>query len=404
MDENKTNVVNENEQNETVEPSMKDMMEQIDNSFKDIKRNDILKATIISVNENDILVDLGYYADGIIPFEELGLASIQEMQENFKPGDIIDAMVLRLDDGDGNVRLSKKQADLIVVWDDLQTIYDQDRTINVTVNEVVKGGVTTSFKGVRAFIPASQLSVDYVDDLAKFVGTTMAVKLIEYNADDKKVIFSRKIVELKERQEMKTKLLNEIEKGQKFKGTVKRLTNFGAFVDIGGIDGLIHISDLSWKKVKHPSDIVNEGDVVEVYVLDYDKEKQRIALGLKDVNEDPWNNLDTHKVGSIEEGTVTKLMPFGAFVQLSDGLEGLVHISEISENRINRPSEVLEQNQNVKVKILALDKQNKKISLSIKKTVEEDVNIEIPTEYSNKDESMATLGDLLKGKFDGLIK
>ncbi|WP_105616232.1 30S ribosomal protein S1 [Vallitalea okinawensis] len=380
--------------------TMDDFIDDIEKNVKKIYPDDIIKGKVISVNEEEILVNIGFYADGIIPKNEFSFENV-DLKSAVNEGDEIDVMILKVDDGEGNVLLSKKKAEQIVVWDDLKDIFEKQEEIELPVKDVVKGGVVVNFKGVRGFIPASQLSVDYVSDLKPYVGTSIKLRLIEFDKDNKKVIFSHKVIEQEERQRQREKLLQTIEKGQKFSGKVVRLARFGAFVDLGGVQGLIHNSDLSWKKVKHPSDIVKEGDVVDVYVIDFKKEEGKIALGLKDVNDDPWKKAsEQYKVGNVVMGKVSRLAGFGAFVELESGIEGLVHISEISEKRISKPDDELEFGQEVKVKILSVDSSSRKLSLSMKEALAEAARANIPEEYKEEQEIGTTLGDLFNINLD----
>jgi len=385
------------------EVTMNDVIGEIEDSMKKVSRGDIVKGKVIEILDKEVVVSIGHLADGIISMDEISNESFENLNEIIKVGDEINVMVIKTDDGEGNLVLSKKRADQVVVWDELQQIHDKEEIITVKPSEVVKGGVVANYKGIRAFIPASQLSMHYVEDLNTFIGSDLEVKLIEYNKEKKKIIFSRKIVETKEAEIKKQEILSTIKKGQKYKGIVRRLVNFGAFVDIGGVDGLIHINELSWSNVKHPSEVVNVNDVVEVYVINFDLEKGKIALGLKDVNDSPWTNIkDKYREGQIVEGKVMKLMTFGAFVKIETGLEGLVHISQISEERIQKPEDKLTVGDNLKVKILSIDEKGKKLSLSIKEALAEGERIEIPDEYKEENKEMSSLGDLLKGKLEGL--
>lgn len=379
------------------EISMSDFMKELDSSMKRIHEGDILKGSVISVSDEEVLVNIGYMADGIIARNEVSNDSSVSPKELLKAGDEIYVYVLGVNDGEGNVALSKKLADSLKIWDDLEDSFKNGNTITVKIAEVVKGGVTSNVQGVRAFIPASQLSYNYVNDLNEFVGRTLEVKVIELDKEKKKVVLSRKEIEKEEVEAKKGKTWESIKKGEKRKGVVTRLAKFGAFVDLGGIDGLIHINDLSWKRVMDPAEVVSVGDEVEVYVIDFDKAKQRISLGLKEVAANPWNKVsDKFKVGDVVEGTVVKLMDFGAFVEIEAGVEGLVHISEISEERILKPSDVLKAGDKVKVKILEIHKDTKKISLSIKDA--QNKATEDFSAYVDKEEGSVTLGDLFKDK------
>lgn len=380
--------------------NMGDLMKELNDSIKVIHPGDILKGTVLSVKEDEVLVNIGYMTDGIIAREELSSDPRVNPKDVVNAGDEIFVYVIEVNDGEGNVALSKKLADSVKVWDELQQLKAEDKTIKVTVKEAVKGGVTADLKGVRAFIPASQLSLYHVEDLNNFVGKALDVAIMELDQDKKRVILSRKEIELKEAEVKKTAVWSSLKKGEKRRGTVTRLARFGAFVDLGGVDGLIHNSDLSWKRIVNPSEVVSVGDVVEVYVLDFDSANNRISLGLKDVAQNPWNSVkDKFSVGSVVDGTIVRLVDFGAFVELEPGIEGLVHISEISEERILKPSDVLKVGDKVKVKILDLDTQKEKISLSIKEAIsrpQEDYS-----EFNDSDTS-DTIGDLFSEKLKGL--
>ena len=379
------------------EVSMNDLMDKIDESMVHINSGDIVKGTVISVNESEVLVNIGFMTDGVIPKEEISNEKEINPADVVKVDDEIFVYIIKVNDGEGNVLLSKKRADNVKVWDKFQEILAENKTLEVTVSEIVKGGATAYIDGVRAFIPASQMSNAYVENLQDFKGKTLEVKIIELDKENKKVVLSRKVIEQAESEVKKNIVWNELKKGEKRKGVVTRLAKFGAFVDLGGIDGLIHVSDLSWKRVLDPSEVVAVGDEVEVYVLDFDKVKGRISLGLKDVEGNPWNNISNkYHTNDIVEGTVVKLMEFGAFVQLQAGIEGLVHLSEISEDRIAKVSDVLKVGDVVKVKIGEINEKDKRISLSIKEA--SDKGFGDLAKY-NEEEQGVTLGDLWKDKF-----
>ena len=369
--------------------------------MKRLHNGDIVKGKVIKVNENEVLINLGYMADGVITKQELS------DDENIDPRDIlkldeeIDVLILQVDDGEGNVVLSKKQADQVVVWDELNESLMSGTPFEVTVKEVVKGGVVANIKGIRAFIPASQLSVNYVEDLNVYLGQVLKVRLIELDKESRKLVLSRKEVEKEERELQKKEIWKTIKKGEKRKGTITRLTKFGAFVDLGGIDGLIHLTDLSWKRVLDPAEIVSIGDIVEVYVVDFDEKRDRISLALKDIKEDPWNDsIKKYKVNDMLNGKVVRITNFGAFVEIEPGVEGLVHISQISDKHIAKVSEVLSVGDKVKVKIIELKPEEKRISLSIREA-EEGVSEEV-IQYTNSNEDEVTIGDILKDKLKGL--
>ena len=378
-------------ENNNEEISMKEIMGEIEKSMKRIHEGDVVKGTVVSVSSDEVLVNIGYMADGIISSNELSPEDI------LNPGDEIYVYILKINDGEGNVALSKKKADEIKTWDDLQEDFNSATIFKVKVSQIVRGGAIAYINGIRAFIPASHISYSYVKDLNSFINKEINVKIIEFDKYKGKVVLSAKEVEKEEVEKIKEKLWESLQKGEKRMGTVTRIVKFGAFVDLGGVEGLIHLNDLSWKRVNNPSEVVSVGDKVSVYVLDFDKEKNRISLGLKDVAEDPWKlAISKYKVGEIVEGKVVKLLDFGAFVELEDGLEGLVHITEISDDRILKPSDVLNIGDRVKVKILEIDEEAKKMSLSIK--AGNSASSEEISKYNDNDGGV-TLGDLLKDKF-----
>lgn len=377
------------------EGSMKEAMEQIEKSMKPIHSGDVIEGEVISVSDKEVLVNIGYMADGIIDRGEISAEDVNP-SEILNPGDKILVYVEKVNDGEGNVVLSKKKADAIKVWDELEEIYTKGTLFEVKVSEIVKGGVACYIKGVRAFMPASHVSNSFVKDLNEFKGKSLLVKIIEFDAEKGRVVLSRKEVEREEQEVKKGEVWASLKKGEKRKGTVSRLAKFGAFVDLGGVDGLIHNSDLSWKRVNHPSEVVKEGDVVEVYVLDFDKDKGRIALGLKDIAQDPWINAAAkYKVNDVVEGKVVRLADFGAFVEVEPGFDGLVHISEITEDHIAKPSQVLNIGDKVKVKILEINQEGKKMALSIKEA-DTSVQEELAKYNNDNDEGNFLFADLLK--------
>jgi small subunit ribosomal protein S1 len=376
--------------------SMDEVMGNIETSMKMIKKGEIVKGKVIRVTDDEAIINIGYMSDGILPKKEISDDIDENLKDILKENDEIYVYILEMNDGEGNVVLSKKLADKEKAWDELQDSFKNNKIFNVDVKEAVKGGVIAYIKGIRAFIPASQLSTTFVENLNEFVGKTLEVKVIELDSEKQRVVLSRKEVEKEELKNKKEALLNSIKPGEKRKGIVSRLAKFGAFVDLGGLDGLIHISELSWKRVNDPSEVVSVGDTVEVYVLSLDKENNKVSLALKDVSENPWSNvIKKYKIGDIVDGTVSKFLNFGAFVEIEPGVEGLVHISEISEERVTKIDSVLSIGQKVKVKILDIDEKGNKISLSIKEAVEKPkVDVQ---KYSDKEQEV-TIGDLFKDK------
>lgn len=344
-----------------------EMMEAIESSFKDIRRGDILTGTVLYANEDEITVNIDYSADGIIPKEEVSDNPEDNPSDLFNAGDNIEVYVLNMDDGEGNVLLSHKRVQALKTWDEVEELYDNDQTIDAYVTEVTKGGLKVEVKGLGGFMPASHVSVNFKRDLSVFLDKVLASKIIDFDKRKRRIIVSRKVVEEEELKEIKEKLYSTLEEGDIITGVVQRLTNFGAFVDIGGVDGLIHISELSWDRVKHPSDIVSPGEEVEVKVLDIDPERDRIALSLKQLMSEPWEVfVENNKVGDIVKGKVVNLLDFGAFVKLESGVDGLLHVSQISREHVEKPSDKLEIGQDVEVLITDIDNDSRKISLSIK--------------------------------------
>ncbi len=381
--------------------SMADYMDQIDDSMRRLNLGDIVKGRIISVTDDALLVDIKFRADGTVKKEDI--LEQGNLKEMFAEGDVIDVQIVKMDDGDGNVVLSKKRADKVVVWEDLNEIFKSRKVITVTLKEAVKGGLVALIRGVRAFLPASQLSLDFVEDLTAYVGKEVEVHVIEFNQEKNKVILSRKEILKEAAVKAREEAFGKIEEGAVLNGTVKRLAKFGAFVDIGGVDGLVHISEMSWRRVKDPSEIVKVGDKVEVLVMKIDQENEKIGLKLTQVEENPWDTiLDRYEENEIVNGTVVRLADFGAFVKLEEHVEGLVHISQISEERVEKPSDVLSLGQEIEVLILEIDKDKQKISLSIKQIEEEPEEIEIPEE--EEEELTPVLGDLFGDKLKDLFK
>lgn len=380
------------------ELSMEDLL--VDYDLKKIRMGDRLKGTVLSVNSKEAIVNINYMKDGIIARENYVAGFEGDLREIAKEGDKIEVIVKSLDDGEGNVILSKKEIDIEIVWENLKNSYEKDALLNVTVSEVVKGGVVCKINGIRAFIPASQLSINRVENLNEFVGKNLEVKVIEFDRSKGKVVLSRRVIEEKLREEKRNLLWSNLKSGEKKDGIVTRLAKFGAFVDIGGLEGLVHLSDLSWKRILNASEVVNVGDKVSVYVGDFDKEKNRLSLVLKDKDQNPWEMAQGKiEVGSIIEGKVTKFINIGAFVEIEDGVEGLVHISEMSEERVVKPSDVVNIGDKVKVKVLDVNKDNKRISLSIKEAIEKPV--EDFSEFVD-DTMESSIGELFGDKLKGL--
>lgn len=354
-----------------------------ESSLVTLTTGQITKGKIIGYNNNEVFIDMGYKSDGIIPMQEFSDDPDFNPEKSLKVGDEIDVFVVRVNDGEGNVLLSKKRVDAVKGLEVIESAYENKQPVKVKITEKVNGGVIGNASGVRVFIPASQISDRFVKDLSEFVKQVLQVQIIELNKQKRKVVGSARILIEKNKEAASSLIWDSIEIGKTYKGQVKSLMDFGAFVDIGGVDGLVHLSELSWNKIKHPSEVVKVGDEIIVSVLDFDKEKKRISLGYKKQSDNPWiKAAEKYQVGNVVSGKVVRLVPFGAFVELEEGIDGLVHISQISSVRLGKPGDALKVGQQVDAKIIEFDTESKKISLSIK-----EVN-PIDPEGAKKEESI----------------
>ncbi|MDY3752301.1 bifunctional 4-hydroxy-3-methylbut-2-enyl diphosphate reductase/30S ribosomal protein S1 [Christensenella minuta] len=349
-----------------------DFRAEIEKSFVYIKRGQIVTGTVVQISDSEICVNIGYKSDGIIKKENLTAAGDENPMDLFKVGDEIEAEVVTLNDGEGNVVLSRKSIESKLKWKELVESLDESAVYTVKVDKVVKGGVLAKLDGYDAFIPASQLSLRYVEDLSEFVGQDLEVNIIEADKRQRRFVLSHKNILKAQAEEQEKKLYDTFKKGDKVTGKVKRLTDFGAFVDIGGVDGLLHITDISWVKIKHPSDVLKVGDDIEVQILNVDPEKKRISLGLKQLSPKPWDLVpEKYLVGDTVEGTVVRIMPFGAFVSLEPTIDGLVHISQVTNRRLEKVEEELRIGDKVTAKIMEVNPAKKRISLSIRALMDE---------------------------------
>lgn len=383
-------------------------------SMVTLRDGDVVTGKVIGFNSNEIFVDLGYKSDGIIPIEEYTDEPDFKIESEIKVGDKIEVYVKRVNDGEGNVLLSKKHLDSLKSWDEIIKAYEDKTPIRAIVVDVVNGGVIASAKGVRIFVPASQISDKFVKELNEFLKKPINVRIIEYNDKKRKLVGSARVLLEEEKAKKSKAFWDEVEVGKIYSGVVKSLTDFGVFVDIGGVDGLIHISELSWSRIKHPSEVVKVGDKVQVSILEFKKEKGKISLGYRKTEDNPWVKAsEKYKVGDVVNVKVLRFAPFGTFVELEEGIDGLVHISQISSKRLAKPEDVLTAGMKVDAKILEFDLENKKISLSIKEVkpidpvVEEKENSSVADASSasvedqseHKEEMNVTLGDMFeKGK------
>jgi small subunit ribosomal protein S1 len=336
-------------------------------TIKPINEGDVVSGEVVRIDKDEVLVDIGYKSEGVIPATELSIRRSVDPAEEVSLGDPIDALVLTKEDAEGRLILSKKRARFEKAWRRIEAAAESGEPVEGTVIEVVKGGLILDL-GVRGFLPASLVDIRRVHNLDEFMGQKLECKVIELNRSRNNVVLSRRAVLEEERKEVRQQILGRLEPGQVVEGKISNIVDFGAFVDLDGIDGLIHISELSWSHVNHPSEVLSIGDTVRVKVLDIDRDRQRISLGLKQTQEDPWQRvLDTYNPGDVLEGKVTKVVAFGAFVEIVPGVEGLVHISELAEHHVESPGEVVSPGDEVRVKILEIDEERRRISLSIKR-------------------------------------
>jgi small subunit ribosomal protein S1 len=328
---------------------------------------DVVNGKVVRIDKDEVLVDIGYKSEGVIPSNELSIRKSVDPGDEVELGEEVDALVLTKEDAEGRLVLSKKRARFEKAWRRIETAAESGEPVEGSVIEVVKGGLILDL-GVRGFLPASLVDIRRVHNLDEFMGQTLECKVIELNRSRNNVVLSRRAVLEEERKEVREQILDRLQPGQIVEGKISNIVDFGAFVDLDGIDGLIHISELSWSHVNHPTEVVAIGDDVRIKVLDIDRDRQRISLGLKQTQEDPWQRVvSTHRSGDVLEGAVTKVVAFGAFVEILPGVEGLVHISELADHHVESPSEVVEPGAKLNVKILEIDEERRRLSLSIKR-------------------------------------
>jgi small subunit ribosomal protein S1 len=331
------------------------------------EEGDVVTGRVVRIDKDEVLVDIGYKSEGVIPSGELSIRKSVDTSEEVELGEEVDALVLTKEDQDGRLILSKKRARFERAWRRIEAAAESGEPVIGAVIEVVKGGLIIDL-GVRGFLPASLVDIRRVPNLDEYLGQNIQCKVIELNRSRNNVVLSRRAVLEEERKEQRQAILERLQPGLIIEGQISNIVDFGAFVDLDGIDGLIHISELSWSHVNHPSEILSIGDTVQVKVLDIDRDRQRISLGLKQTQEDPWQRVvDTYNVGDELEGTVTKVVAFGAFVEILEGVEGLVHISELAQQHVENPREIVQPGDEVKVKILEIDSERRRLSLSIKR-------------------------------------
>ena len=357
------------EENMEIEKSFAEMLEE---SIKTLNTGDKVKGKVVAITPTEIEVELGVKYPGYIPLSELSDDPSVKPEDVVKVGDEIETYVMLVSDRYCMVKLSKKRLDMVKGWEEIEAAKDNETVMEGFVTEDNKGGVVVSVKGVRVFVPASQTGLPRETPMSELVKQKVRLIITEVNRARRRVVGSISRVTRAERAAAAEKVWAEIEEGKHYTGTVKSLTSYGAFVDIGGVDGMVHISELSWSRIKHPSEVVKVGDTVDVYVISADKEKKKISLGMKDHSQDPWSVFtSTYQVGDVANVRIVKLMTFGAFADVVPGVDGLIHISQIADHRIDKPSDVLAEGDKVDVKITDVDMENKKISLSIRALLEE---------------------------------
>jgi small subunit ribosomal protein S1 len=338
-----------------------------DATLVSFEEGDVVTGKVVRIDKDEVLVDIGFKSEGVIPQGELSIRRSIDPAEEVQLGEEVDALVLTKEDQDGRLILSKKRARFERAWRRIEAAAESGEPVEGNVIEVVKGGLIIDL-GVRGFLPASLVDIRRVQNLDEYLGQKIETKVIELNRSRNNVVLSRRAVLEEERKEARQQILDRLQRGEVVEGTISNIVDFGAFVDLDGIDGLIHISELSWGHVNHPSEVLSIGDTVRVKVLDIDRDRQRISLGLKQTQEDPWERVvNTYNVGDVLEGKVTKVVSFGAFVEIMDGVEGLVHISELAQHHVENPREIVDPGDEVRVKILEIDDERRRLSLSLKR-------------------------------------
>ena len=347
-----------------------DFLAEVEKTLKFFNDGDLIEGTVVKIDRDEVLLDVGYKTEGVIPSRELSIKHDVDPNEVVNVGDGIEALVLQKEDKEGRLILSKKRAQYERAWGDVEKIKEADGVVTGSVIEVVKGGLIVDI-GLRGFLPASLIELRRVRDLTPYLGQEIEAKILELDKNRNNVVLSRRALLEQSQSETRSSFLTNLEKGQIRKGVVSSIVNFGAFIDLGGVDGLVHVSELSWKHIEHASEVVEVGQEVAVEVLEVDMDRERVSLSLKATQEDPWQVFArTHAIGQIAPGSVTKLVPFGAFVRVADGIEGLVHISELSDKHIELAEQVVSSGQQVFVKIIDIDLERRRISLSLKQANE----------------------------------
>lgn len=381
------------------------MAEEMQNAeVRAVQVGKTVQGKVTKVDAKQALVDIGYKTEAILPISEVSSLHIEKVADVLSEGDELTLQVTKINEDKDEVIVSKKAVDAVKAWDELEQKFQAGTVFESQVADVVKGGLVVDV-GVRGFIPASHVERHFVEDFSEYKGRTLSLKVIELDREKNKVILSHRAVLEEEVNTVKKKIYDDLQVGEVIEGTVQRLTDFGAFVDVGGVDGLVHISELAWERVDKPSDVVNEGDKVTVKVLKVDKEGERISLSMKEAQPGPWQRASEQlKAGSVVTGTVRRLVSFGAFVEVAPGVEGLVHISQISNRHIGNPNEVLEEGQEVQVKVLDVNTAEQRISLSIREVQEETEAKATKKELANYEADQGGMGITIADRLGDLAK
>lgn len=353
-----------------------DFEKMLEESLREIRSGSVTKGVVESIGNGNIVIDLGLKYDGIMPYSEYSDEANCNPEAELKIGEEIEAYVVRVNDMEGTVLLSKRKIEGMKMWEDIDKWVENKQPVNVKVTKEVGAGLLANKNGIQVFIPASQLAVKDAK-LEDYVGRNVTVRFLEVNKDRRKVVASERAIAREEKAKKEAEAWEKIKEGAELQGVVKQIEKFGAFIDLGGVDGLVHVSELSWGRIKSPSEVLSVGQVVNVYVLSVDLENKKIALGYRKAEDNPWNNIESkYNVGDTVEVKIERLVPFGAFAQIELGLEGLIHISQISHKRVGNPSEVLKVGQYVNAKIMEIDLEKKKIELSMKELEEPEIALE----------------------------
>lgn len=383
--------------------SMEDFMDQIDRQMTRIQEGEFVDGTIIQVSSEEILVNIGYSADGLLTRGEVRLKKGETLMDKYTVGDSINVAILKLNDGEGNVLLTQKKVDFDAAWDEIERHHQNDKEITAFTTEAVKGGVRVDINGIYGFMPASQLSLEYIEDLTPFVEEEYSVKIIECNRQDKKLIVSRKVILQAEKHASAEEFFKTVNVGEILKGKVVRIEKYGAFINVGAVDGLLHISNMSWRMVRDPKEVVSLGQELNVEVLNIDPATEKIGFRLSQMSTDPWKAInENYKVDDIIECEVVKTIPQGVFVNLDDSLDGFVPISELSEEHVKNTRDVVTEGDLVWAKIIRIDPQNKRLTLSLKNV--DDEGEDDYESYLEEEQTGSTLGDLFKDKLAGFKK